>query len=233
LNGRRMRRLMGLVRKARYCPLCGWRGFRFEPYGNQALRRRDAHCPACGSLERHRVARLLLRDRIVGRQAVLHMAPEPQMIAWLVSLSREYLNADLSGHAMARLDLTDTGLPDASKTLIWCSHVLEHIPDDGKALREMRRVLAPGGLAVLQVPIGGDHTLEDSSIASDAARLSAYFQEDHVRLYGRDIVERIEAAGFACETMSAASLDPAEQTLCAVTHPVFREVFLCRRPVDA
>jgi SAM-dependent methyltransferase len=161
------------------------------------------------------------------------MAPEPQMIAWLVSLSREYLNADLGGQAMARIDLTDTGLPDGSRTLIWCSHVLEHIPDDGKALSEMRRVLAPGGLVVLQVPIGGEHTLEDPCIATAEARLEAYLQEDHVRLYGRDIVERIEAAGFECETLSGADLSPDEQTLYAVTHPVFREVFLCRRPVDA
>jgi SAM-dependent methyltransferase len=233
LNGSRLRRLLGLVRKARYCPLCGWRGYRFEPYGNRVLRRADALCPVCGSLERHRVARLLLRERIAGQQVVLHMAPEPQMIAWLVSLSREYLNADLNGHAMARMDLTDTGLPDASRTLIWCSHVLEHIPEDRVALREMRRVLAPGGLAVLQVPIGGVRTLEDASIVSDEARLETYLQEDHVRLYGRDIVERIEAAGLECETVSAASLSHAEQALCAVTHPVFREIFLCRRPVDA
>ncbi|HLY79692.1 MAG TPA: hypothetical protein VKQ70_09985, partial [Caulobacteraceae bacterium] len=87
MSGERLRRLAGLVRKDRKCPLCGWRGFRFEPFGNRALHRGDASCPVCGSLERHRVARLLLQDRLRGRHRVLHMAPESLMIPWLVSLS--------------------------------------------------------------------------------------------------------------------------------------------------
>jgi len=230
LNGPRLRRLAGLVRKERLCPLCGWRGFRFEPYGNRMLRRSDASCPICGSLERHRVARLLLGDRLAGRHRVLHMAPEPLMIPWLVSLSCDYLNADLNHPAMRRLDLTDTRLPDASRTLVWCSHVLEHIGDDMAALSEVFRILAPGGQLVLQVPIGGETTLEDPSVTDDEGRLLRFLQEDHVRLYGRDIAERIEAAGFACEMLTAAALPPAEQRLYAVGHPVFREVFLCRRP---
>jgi SAM-dependent methyltransferase len=230
VNGRRLRRLAGLVRKERRCPFCGWCGWRFEPFGNRVLRRADALCPICGSLERHRVARLLLEDRLAGGQKVLHMAPEPLMIPWLVGLSSEYLNADLFHPAMRKLDLTATGLPDASRTLIWCSHVLEHIADDAAALGEMFRVLAPGGLAILQVPIGGDATLEDPSVTTDEGRLERFLQEDHVRLYGRDIVARIEAAGFACEMLSSADLPASEQTLNAVRHPVFREVFVCRRP---
>jgi SAM-dependent methyltransferase len=228
--GPRLRRLASLVRKARKCPFCGWRGYRFEPFGNRALRRGDACCPNCGSLERHRVARLLLQDRLCGRQKVLHWAPESLMIPWLVSLSRDYLNADLHHPAMRRLDLTDTGLPDASFTLVWCSHVLEHIPDDRAALNEAFRILAPGGQLVLQVPIGGEATLEDPRVTTDDARLERFLQEDHVRLYGRDIATRIEAAGFTCEMLSSASLTAAEQSLYAVDHPVFREVFLCRRP---
>ena len=230
---RRIRRLAGLVRKERFCPCCGWRGYRFEPFGNRALYREDAACPICGSLERHRAARLLLRDRIPRGQRVLHMAPEGLMIPWIVGLSCEYLNADLHNLAMVKMDLTDTGLADDSKTLVWCSHVLEHIPDDRAALAEVRRILAPGGLLVLQVPIGGETTFEDPSVTTDEGRLEKFLQEDHVRLYGRDIVARIEASGFACEMLSAASLSPAEQRLCAVTHPVFREVFLCRRPASA
>ncbi len=230
MNGPRLRRIAGLVRKERLCPLCGWRGFRFEPFGNRVLRRDDAACPTCGSLERHRVARLLLGERLTGRHRVLHMAPEPLMIPWLVSLSCDYLNADLHHPAMRRMDLTQTHLPDFSRTLVWCSHVLEHIGDDKAALREMFRILAPGGQLVLQVPIGGETTLEDPSVTDDEGRLLKFLQEDHVRLYGRDIAGRIEAAGFACEMLTAAALPPAEQRLYAVGHPVFREVFLCRRP---
>lgn len=158
------------------------------------------------------------------------MAPEALMIPWLVSLSTEYLNADLHNPAMARMDLTRTGLPDGSKTLVWCSHVLEHIPDDRAALAEVRRVLAPGGLLVLQVPIGGDRTFEDPSVETDEGRLEKFLQEDHVRLYGRDLADRARAAGFECEMLTTANLSAAEQALNGVAHPVFREIFLCRRP---
>lgn len=230
MSGERLRRLASLARKARKCPFCGWCGFRFEPFGNRVLHRGDARCPTCGSLERHRVAKLLLQDRLQGRHRVLHMAPETLMIPWLVSLSCDYLNADLHHPAMRRMDLTDTRLPDASRTLVWCSHVLEHIPDDGAALSEVFRILAPGGWLVVQVPIGGEATLEDPSVTDDEGRLEAFLQEDHVRLYGRDIAGRIEAAGFECEMLSSSSLSPADQALYAVRHPVFREVFLCRRP---
>jgi SAM-dependent methyltransferase len=226
----RWRRLASLIRKERLCPLCGWRGYRFEPFGNRALRRNDATCTICGSLERHRAARLLLTDRLSGGHRILHMAPESLMIPWLVGLSREYLNADLYNPAMAKLDLTDTGLPAASKTLVWCSHVLEHISDDIAALAEVHRILAPGGILVLQVPIGGDRTLEDPSIETDEGRLETFLQEDHVRLYGRDLAERVRGAGFECEVLTTESLSFADQKLYGVTHPVFREVFLCHRP---
>lgn len=225
---RRIRRLAGLVRKERFCPCCGWRGYRFEPFGNRALYREDAACPICGSLERHRAARLLLRDRIPRGQRVLHMAPEGLMIPWIVGLSCEYLNADLHNLAMVKMDLTDTGLADDSKTLVWCSHVLEHIPDDRAALAEVRRILAPGGLLVLQVPIGGETTFEDPSVTTDEGRLEKFLQEDHVRLYGRDLADRVRAAGFECELLTTADMSAADQALHGVAHPVFREVFLCR-----
>jgi SAM-dependent methyltransferase len=229
----RARRIAGLFVKQRRCPFCGWRGLRFEPFGNRALRRDDAACPICGSLERHRAAQLLLGNRIPRGQKVLHVAPEALMVPWLVSLSSEYLNVDLYNPAMQRMDLTDTGLPDGSKTLVWCSHVLEHIPDDAKALAEIYRILAPGGLLVAQVPIGGDVTYEDWSVTSEADRLERFLQEDHVRLYGRDLKGRMEAAGFECEMLTTGDLSPADQTLYAVRHPIFREVFLARRPGTA
>jgi SAM-dependent methyltransferase len=225
---KRVRRLAGLLRKERYCPLCGWRGYRFEPFGNRALHREDASCPICGSLERHRAARVLLKDRIPGGQRVLHMAPEWIVIPWVVGLSCEYLNADLYNPAMVKMDLTNTGLAAGSKTLVWCSHVLEHIPDDRAALAEVRRILAPGGLLVLQVPIGGETTFEDPTVTTDEGRLDKFLQEDHVRLYGRDLADRVRSAGFECEVLTTASLSAADQALYGVTHPVFREVFLCR-----
>lgn len=230
IGGARFRRLAGLVRKERLCPFCGWRGYRFEPFGNIALYRADAQCPRCGSLERHRAAHLLLKDRIGPGQRVLHAAPEDHMITWLVRRASDYINFDLYVPAMRQMDITALDLPDSSRTLVWCSHVLEHIPDDARALSELYRVLEPGGIAVLQVPIGGETTYEDAAVRTEEQRLKAFLQEDHVRLYGRDLRQRIEAAGFACEMLTTADMSPADQALYGVAHPVFREVFVARRP---
>jgi SAM-dependent methyltransferase len=232
MNRPRFRRLASLFIKQRRCPFCGWFGFRFEPFGNKTLFRPDALCSICGSLERHRAVFLLLRDKIPPGQKVLHAAPEKLLIPWLVSLSCEYLNVDLHHPAMRRMDLINIDLPDCSRTLVWCSHVLEHIPNDRKALSEMFRVLAPGGLLVLQVPIRGDTTYEDPNIVSEADRLENFLQEDHVRLYGYDLKQRIEQIGFACEMLSTANMPAHDQTLYSLRAPLFREVFLCRRPVS-
>ncbi len=227
---RKARRLADLFVKRRRCPMCGWTGFRFAPFGNVSTHRQDAQCPICGSLERHRLAFLLLRDRIAPGQRILHVAPERVVIPWLVSLSAEYLNIDLQGPAMRQMDLTNLELADGSKTLVWCSHVLEHIPDDRQALTEIHRVLEPGGLLVLQVPIGGERTYEDASVGSDQDRLVKFLQEDHVRLYGLDLKERLERAGFECDLLTSENLDPAERQRYAVDAKFYREVFFCRRP---
>ena len=151
------------------------------------------------------------------------------MIRWLVSLSREYLNIDLIHPAMRRMDLTALDLPDGSQTLIWCSHVLEHIPEDRAALSEMYRVLSPGGLLVVQVPVSGASTHEDAAIDTRAARLRHYLQEDHVRLYGVDLKERIESCGFTCEILSSRDLPADVQVTYSLRAALYREVFLCRR----
>jgi SAM-dependent methyltransferase len=226
----RVRRLASLVFKQRRCPYCGWFGYRFEPFGNARVRRKDAQCPICGSLERHRAAFLLLRDKIAPGQKVLHVAPEQLIIPWLISLSCEYLNVDLHHPAMQRMDITATGLPDCNKTLVWCSHVLEHIPDDRKALSEIFRILARGGVLVLQVPIAGDSTFEDPSVTDNTGRLEKFLQEDHLRLYGRDLKQKIEDIGFVCEMLTTADLPLAEQTLYSVKSPLYREVFLGHKP---
>ena len=104
------------------------------------------------------------------------------------------------------MDLTNIDLPDGSKTLVWCSHVLEHVPDDRKALSEMFRILAPSGMLVLQVPVLGEVTYEDTSVTLDSERLEKFLQEDHVRLYGLDLKRRVEESGFSCAILSSTSL---------------------------
>lgn len=228
---KRFRRVAGLLVKRRRCICCGWFGYRFEPFGNKMTYRLDALCPICGSLERHRLAILLLRDRIARGQKTLHVAPEPTMVPWLVSLSSQYVNVDLNNPAMQKMDLTNLDLPDGCKTLVWCSHVLDDIADDQKALSEIFRVLTPGGMLVLQVTIGGDTTYEDATAVTRAERLEKFLWEDHVRLYGRDLQRRVEEQGFQCQILSATDLSSSDQTLYAVNSPHYREVFFCQRPL--
>src|SRR5690606_8666735 len=112
-------------------------------------------------------------------------------------LGEEYLTADLlNPHVMVQMDITDIQYPAGSFDVIYCSHVLEHVPDDQQAIRELCRVRRPGGWAVLMVPITVERTYEDPSITDPAGRLAAFGQENHVRRYGLDFAERLCAAGF-------------------------------------
>ena len=150
------------------------------------------------------------------------------MARWLRPLSDDYLSIDLDGRkAMAAMDLTALRLPDASFSLVYASHVLEHVPDDAAAIAEMRRVLAPGGLAVVQVPVRGDVTDEDLTITDPGERLRRFDQHDHVRVYGFDVVRRLEGEGFVVEVLDVSSLDPAMVELHRLSWHMTRQIFVC------
>ena len=99
---------------------------------------------------------------------------------------------------MVKMDVTDIHYPENSFDVIICNHVLEHIPDDRKAMNELFRVLKPGGQAILQVPISLtlEKTFEDSTIITPEEREKVFGQKDHVRIYGSDYIKRLKAAGF-------------------------------------
>lgn len=184
------------------CPLCGAAGERlFVPHGR--TQRRNARCRECGSLERHRLvwAYLELESDLFrgGRKRVLHIAPEPVIRERLEGHPQiEYLSGDLRpGKAMVAMDITAMPWGNGSFDFILCSHVLEHVPDDRRAMSELLRVLRPGGWAILAVPIRGEYTYEDPSITSPEERARHFGQADHVRKYGsRDFPERIRSVGF-------------------------------------
>ncbi|MDG2390066.1 MAG: methyltransferase domain-containing protein [Planctomycetaceae bacterium] len=129
---------------------------------------------------------------------MLHIAPEP-ILSQIFNRADfiEYLSADLSNpNAMVNFDLTDIPYADNSFDVIYCSHVLEHIPDDRQAMRELRRVMTPNGWAILLVPITAEKTFEDSSVTSPEERERLFGQHDHVRRYGPDYVNRLQECGF-------------------------------------
>ncbi|MGH2944653.1 MAG: methyltransferase domain-containing protein, partial [Solirubrobacteraceae bacterium] len=186
------------------CPLCGATARRFEPFGGGNVVRPNARCPRCDSLERHRLIWLYLRDEtdLFGGsepKRMLHVAPEPVLRERLAGEPLvDYLSADLEpGVADVRMDITAIDFPADSFDVIYCSHVLEHVPDDARAMRELCRVLRPTGWAILQVPILLERTDEDPSITDPEERLQRFAQRDHVRAYGPDYADRLRAAGFA------------------------------------
>jgi SAM-dependent methyltransferase len=169
------------------CPVCDRRGTfstAFTPTGV----RRHARCPRCGALERHRlqahVIDTVIAPRFAGRQPrVLHVAPESGLAPRLQALAGMYLTADAAMSGVDRhIDLRSMPFEDASFDIVYASHVLEHVDDDAAAVREIRRVLGPGGVAVLPVPIVGAHTVEYGEANP--------FEALHVRAPGADYYDR-------------------------------------------
>lgn len=198
---------------ARACPCCDGQ-FRAMRATNG---RPEALCPRCGALERHRLLWLFI-EREVGverlRGRMLHVAPEPALEQRLTTLpDLEYVRGDLlpARAEIRRLDVTAIDFPDESFDTIVVNHVLEHVPDDRRAIAELRRVLKPGGLVLTQHPYEPDRamTYEDAAIVSETDRLAHFGQADHVRIYGRDFVERLREGGFSVETRRYAEALPA------------------------
>ena len=184
-----------------HCPLCGGNFRKFLAYG--VISRPGAQCPKCGSLERFRLLWLYLKNKtniFNDNLRVLHFAPEPLIQERLKSKPNlDYISSDLNPiNAMLKMDITDINFKDDTFDVIICSHVLEHILDDGKAMRELFRVLKPGGWSIIQVPIqeGQEKTFEDPTVQSPEDRERLFGQFDHVRRYGLDFKDRLKDAGF-------------------------------------
>lgn len=196
------------IGKGKECPLCGCRRRKFLPYGYVSPRE-NALCPNCLALERHRLLWLwLLRESDLGRGAValprlLHIAPEVALMRkfrkMYASQPDRYITADLeSPLADMHFDVQQIPMGDGEVDAIICNHILEHVEDDKKALRELYRILRPNGWAVILSPVDleRERTFEDDTITDAKERTRIFGQYDHRRIYGRDYVERLAAVGF-------------------------------------
>ncbi len=200
----------------RTCPICDYHG-RFVPYSWPP--RIDAMCSSCGSVERHRLLALTLKahpEILKAGDDVLHFAPEQWLRPFLADYGLgSYRTADIrSIKADTVLNMEDIDMPDSSVDVTIASHVLEHV-DDSKALPELFRILKPGGRFLCMVPIveGWDETFDDPSIDSRAERKRHYEGKTHIRYYGRDLRDRLRAAGFELEEYTAAGKDVATYSL--------------------
>jgi len=219
--------------KGRWCPVCEKSSRKFHTFGT--VPREDARCMLCGALERHRLVWLYF-SRMTNLfdetpKEMLHIAPEPCFESRLSKrLGQNYITADLlDPRAMVKMDITDIQYPDGYFDVIYCSHVLEHVQDDKKAMREFRRVLKPGGWAILIVPITADKTFEDPSIVDPSERLKAFGQDDHVRRYGPDYIDRLRESGFKVKASSVPELFDEDDIVRMGLTPASGDIYYCTK----
>ena len=185
-------------------PIDGKSFRKFLAYG-YGVQRPNVLSPSTLSLERHRLLWLYLNeetDFFASKKKVLHMAPEQCFLKRFKKLNHDYTTADLySPIADVKADITKLPFKDNSFDVIFCNHVLEHIPDDTKAMQELFRVLKTGGLGIFQIPqdLKRATTFEDDSITDSKERAKIFGQYDHVRVYGRDYFDKLRSIGFRVE----------------------------------
>lgn len=174
----------------------------FLPYG-YGKQRNNVLSPSTLSLERHRLLWLYLQsetDFFTAPHKVLHFAPEQAFYKRFRQMKNlDYTTTDLfSPLADVKADICNLPFPDNSYDVILCNHVLEHIPDDAKAMQELYRVLKPGGMGIFQIPqdLSREKTFEDNTITDPKKRAEIFGQYDHVRVYGRDYFDKLRHIGF-------------------------------------
>lgn len=198
-------RIVGLFYRGNQvqCPVCESNFRVFLPYG-RLNPRPNALCPNCLSLERHRLIWIYLNEKtdfFTRPHDVLHVAPEACFMSRFEKIHGErYVTADIeSPLAKVKMDIHKIPFDDNTFDVILCNHVLEHVADDIQAMKEINRVLRPGGFAILQIPLFnpvGETTFEDNSITDPREREKIFGQNDHVRKYGHDYPRRISQSGL-------------------------------------
>ena len=206
----RARRQFATPRLARICPICQHHGVMIS-VGHPP--RWDACCANCGSRERHRLLWLWAtqtgQNRLAGKR-ILHFAPEKSLRRALAG-NPEYQTADLFQRGVThQVDITALPMPYGSYDFVIANHVLEHIDDDRAAVRQLFRVLVPGGTALLTVPVNPSRqtTYENPAITDPVQRQAHFNAPDHRRFYGLDFADRLAQAGFQVDTFR---LTPAQE----------------------
>lgn len=190
----------------------------FLPYG-YGMQRNNVLSPSTLSLERHRLLWLYLQNETTFFTAteklkVLHFAPEQAFYKIFRNQKNlDYTTTDLfSPLADVKADICNLPFEDNLYDIILCNHVLEHIPDDTKAMQELYRVLKPGGMGIFQIPqdLTRTTTFADDTIVDEKERAIIFGQYDHVRIYGRDYFDKLRSIGFKVIEEDYTSKIPAE-----------------------
>ncbi|MDO6812811.1 class I SAM-dependent methyltransferase [Tenacibaculum soleae] len=185
-------------------PIDGKSFRKFLPYG-YGIQRENALSPSTLSLERHRLLWLYLQNEtdffsLDKKLKVLHIAPEQCFLdIFRKQKNLKYITSDLeSPIADVKADICDLPFKDNEFDVVFCNHVLEHIPNDTKAMQELYRVLNTGGFGIFQIPqdLNREISFEDDTITDRKERAEIFGQYDHVRVYGRDYFDKLRSIGF-------------------------------------
>lgn len=189
----------------------------FLPYG-YGKQRPNVLSPSTLSLERHRILWLYLQYEtkfFSEKLKILHFAPEQCFLDRFRQLKNlDYTTTDLlSPIADVKADICDLPFEDNCYDVIFCNHVLEHIPDDTKAMQELYRVMKPGGWGIFQIPqnLNRAVTFQDNTITDKSERAKIFGQYDHVRVYGRDYFDKLRSIGFKVEEVDYTNKLSAEE----------------------
>lgn len=207
----KLRALLHPQKMQYYCPCCGirFREFVAGDYKERPKRfnperyehtRQDVLCPVCRALPRHRILALWSEEhkQLLKSAKILYFAPEYSMMKWMKKNGVSCTTADLFSKADLKLDIQATGLPDDSYDVIICNHVMEHVDDFRKALREMHRILRPGGSFICSFPMDPKVELldEDENVLTEEEMLKRFGQNDHKRVFGMKADQFLTEAGF-------------------------------------
>ena len=209
------------------CPICGFHSKDLNPIGidNATIQkyqiigagRRNAGCPKCGSTDRERLIYIYLNNELKlfdqPHTKILHIAPEIVIMRKFLEhgftnyycgdFFAEGQHADYSHDMVKHMDVQNLPFDDNSFNIVICNHVLEHVHDDEKAMKEIYRVLNRGGTAILQVPVSPilGETISDSSLTDPKVLEEKFGQKDHVRLFGKDYPSKLESYGFVVKML--------------------------------
>ena len=195
-------------KKKVFCNVCGRHSWQFFPFNGRS----NAMCSGCFSLERHRLLFNFIQTEfptlLNGKCRILHLAPEACLShQFNKNKQATYDTADNMSQFIAGveakpkycMDITDLKFDDCTFDFVICNHVLEHVPEDQKAMSELHRVLRPNGKGLINCPINPDatETMEDFSLPPEE-RKRLYGERDHVRYYAMpDYLARLQKAGFS------------------------------------
>lgn len=218
-------------------PITGITYRKLLPYG-RVQSRSNALSPDSMALERHRLMWLYLKTKtnfFTANLKLLHIAPEYCFIKRFKAMKNlDYTTADLeSPWADVKMDINAMPFEDNSYDVVFCNHVLEHIPDDVHAMKEILRVMKPGGWSILQVPQNYlmEKTDEDLTVTDPKERERRFLQNDHFRLYGKDYADRLKKAGFEVEENHLVN-ELAPELAERYALPLTEVLYIARKPTN-